>query len=211
MIVWTQQRLSFLDDLQRNGVVFCTEESDMYEDCGFAYDWLVAQMHTRLLPPPIADIKLPLWCWVQYNNYKSRKPKFTPSKDENGYYAEVFIEADIPDNLLLQSDFYLWSWYCLNGWEIGNKQLHKEWGRFIDENFAGSGFRFYDLPADMQCRIKKSWEHIFDLDYRNHCYRRCSRRNKSIQATFWLLRKEWVREVRIFTPEDGFRVYNWPQ
>ena len=72
------------------------------------------------LPPPMPEIKLPLWCWVQYGCYKNRKPKFRPDKDENGYYPQVFIEAEIPDELLLQSNFYLWTWYCLNGWQIGD-------------------------------------------------------------------------------------------
>lgn len=198
MIVWTQQRIEFWEDLERNGVAYCTKESWCYRDCHFAYDWLVEQMHTRLSQPPIPEIKLPLWCWVQYNNYKSRKPKFTPDKDDNGYYAEVLIEADIPEYLLLQSDFNLWAWYCMNGFEIGDKQLHKDWCRFIDENNAGVGVGFCDLPAELQDRTRETWEHIFNLDYRDRRYGNRHRRNKPIQATFWLLRKEWVRDVRFY-------------
>lgn len=195
MIVWTQQKLAFWEALERDGIAYCTEESWIYKEYGYAYDWLVSEMHHRLSPPPMPEIKLPLWCWVQYGSYKNRKPKFTPSKDENGHYPEVFIEADIPDELLLQSNFHLWGWHCINGWQIGDEQLEKE----IDEYNAThdiKGRSFLAYPEDLQQRIMKSWECIFDLNYRNRRYHDRPQRNKPIQATFWLLKKEWVRSVR---------------
>lgn len=195
MIVWTQQRLEFWETLERDGMAYCNEESWLYKEYSYAYDWLVSEMNHRLSPPPMPEIKLPLWCWVQYGSYKNRKPKFRPNKDENGYYSEVFIEADIPDELLLQSNFHLWGWHCLNGWPIGDKQLEKE----IDEYHSShsiKGRSFLSYPEDLQLRIKKSWECIFDLDYRNRRYHDRPKRNKPIQASFWLLKKEWIRSVR---------------
>ena len=64
MRIWTQQKFAFWKELERNGIVYCNEESCTYNLCDFAYDWLVKQMHTRLSAPPIPEIKLPLWGWV---------------------------------------------------------------------------------------------------------------------------------------------------
>ena len=93
MRIWTQQKFAFWEELERNGIVYCNEESWTYRAFDFAYDWLVEQMHTRLSAPPMPEIKLPLWGWVQYKNYKCRKPTFSPEKDENGYYPQVLIKA----------------------------------------------------------------------------------------------------------------------
>ena len=199
MIVWTQQKLAFWDALQRDGVAYCTEESSLYKENRYAYDWLVVEMHHRLSSPPMPEIKLPLWCWVQYDSYKNRKPKFRPSEDENDNYPEVFIEADIPDELLLQSNFCLWESCCMNGFEIGDT-LNKEIEQFdATHDITERGFRAY--PEELKQCIMKSWECIFDLDFRNRRYYNRPRRNTPIQATFWLLRKEWVKSVRFFIPK----------
>ena len=195
MIVWTQQNLAFWEALERDGIAYCMKESWLYKECSYAYDWLVSEMQHRLSPPPVPEIRLPLWCWTQYGSYKIRKPKFSPSKDGNGNYSEVLIEADIPDELLLQSNFYLWSCHCLNGWQIGDKKLEKEIEEY-DHTHNTSGKHFLSYPEDLQQRITKSWECIFNLDYRNRRYHNHPRRNKPIQATFWLFKREWIRSVR---------------
>ncbi|MBR2032422.1 MAG: DUF3841 domain-containing protein [Alistipes sp.] len=60
MRIWTQQKLEFWKELERNGIVYCNEESWTYKSFDFAYDWLVEQMHTRLSASPMPEIKLPL-------------------------------------------------------------------------------------------------------------------------------------------------------
>lgn len=199
MTIWIQQKLEFWEELESNGIVYCNEESWTYKMCNFAYDWLTAQMHIRISPPPMPEIKLPLWGWVQYRSHKYRKPTFTPYKDENGLYPQVLIEAEIPDELLLQSNFCLWESCCINGSEIGDT-LNKDIEQFdATHNISERGFRAY--PDELKQRIMKSWEFIFDLDYRNRRYYNRPRRKTPIQATFWLLRKEWVKDVRFFIPK----------
>ena len=198
MIVWTQQKIEFWEELNSNGVAYCTNDSWQYKEFQFAYDWLTEQMSSRISPPPTAEIKHPLWCWTQYSNYKSRKPKFSPQ--DCNFQAQVFIEADIPDEMLLHSNFMLWSCCCLNGYPIAEKCLDKDMDTFrAAHNIKEHNFNLY--PDDIKERIMKSWEVIFDLDYRNRRYETHPRRNKSIQATFWLLRKEWVKSVRFFIPK----------
>lgn len=201
MRVWTEQKLAFWEELEREGVAYCREESPLRKEYDYAYDWLVQQMHSRLSPPPMPEIELPLWCWVQYSCYKRRKPKFSPYNSKEGYYPQVFIEADIPDEFLLQSNFYLWTWCCMNGWQIGDEQLAKEVDEY-ERTHSLSGHNFLLYPKDLQQRIMESWNTIFDLDYRNRRYYNRPRRNTPIQATFWLMRREWVRSVRLFIPKS---------
>lgn len=78
MIVWTQQRLEFWEELNRNGIAYCNQQSWLYREYGFAYDWLTEQMRQRLGEPPMAEIKLPLWCWVQYASYKCKNQNLDP-------------------------------------------------------------------------------------------------------------------------------------
>lgn len=195
MKIWTQQDIGLWEELKRNGIVYCTKDSWLYKNCDFAYDWLAQQMCARLSPPPMPTIKLPLWGWVQYRSYKNRKPKFTPEIDNDVYSPQVFIEAEIPAELLLQSNFELWTICCLNGLEIG-KELDDE----VDM-CNNQGLTFDAYPDNLKRRIMKSWECIFDLNYRNRIYQPYARRNLSIQATFWLLRKEWIKDVRFFIPK----------
>ena len=198
MIVWTQQKLEFWEELEHNGVVYCSEDSYWYKEYSTAYDWITKQIHIRISPPPIAEIKHPLWCWTQYNSYKSRKPKFSPQ--DGNYSPQVLIEADIPDNLLLQSNFMLWTCCCLNGYPIADKRLDKDMDIFrAAHNIKEHNFNSYS--EELKERIMKSWNVIFDLNYRNRRYEKRPRRNKSIQATFWLLRKEWVKSIRFFIPQ----------
>jgi hypothetical protein len=54
---------------------------------------------------------------------------------------------------------------------------------------------FSDFPQELQDVIKKSWEVIFDLKNRDRRLNPKAIRNKSIQATLWWVRKEWIVSV----------------
>ena len=87
----------------------------------------------------------------------------------------------------------------MNGFEIGDT-LNKDIEQFAAmHDFAKLAFRAY--PDELKQHIMKSWVSIFDLDYRNRRYHNQPRRNTPIQATFWVLRKEWVTDVRFFIPK----------
>lgn len=43
-----------------------------------------------------------------------------------------------------------------------------------------------------------TWERIFDLDMRDPYLTMTRRKNRSIQGTIWLLRKEWLIVTHIF-------------
>ena len=74
---------------------------------------------------------------------KCCKLTFSPYKDENGYYPQVFIEAEIPDEMLLQSNFILWEGCCMNGFEICDT-LNKKIELFdVAHDIIERGFRAY--------------------------------------------------------------------
>ena len=49
---------------------------------------------------------------------------------------------------------------------------------------------FDDYPLEIQKEIENSWEAIFGLDRRDKEVGRKHKRNRSIQATFWMLNPE---------------------
>ena len=100
------------------------------------------------------------------------------------------MEIEIPDNEVLLSGFANWH-NVLNQWPLINwKRIDKK----IDllEKEAGKSLDFADYPVEIQKEIEKSWEAIFDLNRRDKEVGRTHKRNRSIQATFWILKQENV-------------------
>jgi len=58
--------------------------------------------------------------------------------------------------------------------------------------------RISDWPPEIRDKIVASWERIFDLDWRDPYQKMCMRRNRAIQGTLWLLRKEWLVTARFY-------------
>lgn len=103
------------------------------------------------------------------------------------------MEIDIPDNEVLLSCFANWhnvlNQYTLTNWKRIEKKID------LLEKEAGRSFDFDDYPVEIQKEIEKSWEAIFDLDRRDKEVGRTHKRNRSIQATFWMLKPENVISV----------------
>ena len=169
MRIWTTHSLPFWNRLQEQGVVRCdTDLSCWASDFKEAYDWMADQMTRRIGPAPFPEVQYPIWGWRQVGSYK--KEYHGSLTDCGGEEDEfVFITADIPDHLVLLSDFDLW--HCV---------LNHSYADYIKHRHE----------PDEEAAIVKSWENIFNLDQRGHSIRH--RRNRSIQATFWELRAEWV-------------------
>ena len=173
MRIWTTQAIPFWNQLQEQGVAYCNpSKSEGAGDFKEAYDWMVAQMTKRLGPPPRPEIIYPVWGWQQYGSYKKEYHGSISacSGDDDEF---MFITAEIPDDMVLLSDFDLWH-FVLNHWCIARSK--KE-------------------DTEDEERIIKSWELIFDLTTQHWCANQ-KRRNRWIQATSWELRKEWVVSAR---------------
>ena len=64
---------------------------------------------------------------------------------------------------------------------------------------------FNEYPIEIQKEIENSWEAIFDLDRRDKDVGRRHKRNRSIQATFWMLKAEHIINVE-FLERKGYVV-----
>ena len=192
MRLWTIQGIEIYEQLQRDRVAYCTKPA-WSDDEKFmkAYLWMADEMRQRIGEPPIKEIKYPMWAWYQYNSAKSKKPPRSYLDIQEGVSA--YMEIEIPDNEVLLSDFCNWH-NVLNQYPLVNwKRIDKETD--LLEKEAGKSLDFDDYPVEIQKEIEKSWEAIFDLDRRDKEVGRTHKRNRSIQATFWMLKPENVISV----------------
>ena len=199
MRVYTIQTIGLFEELLRNGVAYCNKESWICKTYRFQYDWMASQMRKRIGTPPIEEIKYPIWVWQQYNSKKDPKPRMSPKEILKGENEAVMLELDVPDDAVLLSDLDLWI-SPLNGWEICGKkesrQFEKEKG--IYEKEYGKCHQISDWSPVIRNKIVATWERVFDLDWIDPYQAPSKRRNRSIQGTIWLLRKEWIKVAHIF-------------
>ena len=192
MLLWTIQPEEIWDILRKKGVYRCDPDR-----CGFlqmekykpqfgpAYDWLVHQMEKRIGEKP-KGVRFPVWAWYQFagkHDADLRKERW-----EHGTEGEhmVCLNIEVPDEQVLLSDFHLWH-YVLNRWAISDSE--EEANRF-DEYLE----HIEKDKAD--AFLHKNWERIFDIaPFRNEW----TSRGDDIQATFWELKRENVKNLRSFT------------
>ena len=192
MRLWTIQGIEIYEQLQRDRVAYCTKPA-WSDDEKFmkAYLWMADEMRQRIGEPPLKDIKYPMWAWYQYNSAKSKKPPRSWLDIQEGVSA--YMEIEIPDNKVLLSGFCNWH-NVLNQWPLTNwKRIDKKTD--LLEKEAGKSLDFDDYPVEIQKEIEDSWEAIFDLDRRDKEVGRTHKRNRSIQATFWMLKPDNVISV----------------
>jgi hypothetical protein len=187
MRLWTIQGIEIYEQLKREGIAYCTKpewgDDDLFV---YAYHWMANQMRQRIGEPPINDIEYPMWAWYQYDSAKRNKPPRSPLEVSEGLSA--YMEIELPDSEVLLSDFSAWH-HVLNQLPLDDYDaISKETGRLVDA--AGYHLQFADYDRSLQERIEKSWEAVFDINRRDYVLGKWHRRNRSIQATFWVLKQE---------------------
>ena len=199
MRLWKIQGIEIYEQLQRDGVAYCTKPV-WSDDEKFmkAYHWMADQMKQRIGEPPIKGIEYPMWAWYQYNSAKSNKPPRSYLDIQEGVSA--YMEIEVPDNEVILSDFMNWhnvlNQFPLTDWKRINKKTD------LLEKEAGKSLRFEDYPVETQKEIEKTWEAIFDLNRRDKEVGRTHKRNRSIQATFWMLKPEYIISVEFLKRKD---------
>ncbi len=69
MRLWTIQGVEIYEQLQREGIAYCTKPSwSIDEVFMYAYNWMANQMKLRIGEPPIKEIIYPMWAWYQYDS-----------------------------------------------------------------------------------------------------------------------------------------------
>lgn len=74
MRLWTIQGIEIYNQLQNEGVAYCTKPSwDIDDRFIYAYHWMAKQMRKRIGEPPIDILEYPLWAWYQYDSAKKKR------------------------------------------------------------------------------------------------------------------------------------------
>jgi hypothetical protein len=191
MILWTCQEEAVYNELLKTGVYRCDLNLSSMKDCCEKYDWLVRQMKQRIGPPP-EQVTYPVWAIYQQSD-KHRKPDLRRERWEFGCDGERFacIEIEIPDRDVLLSDFDAWC-MLLSDFLISDTEQE---GCCLEAQYEALS------PSEKRRMKEKNRERVFDLSPLNNGW---ARRGYEIQATFWELRLEQVRDVRFFRAAAKF-------
>ena len=191
MILWTSQEEAVYNELLKTGVYRCDLNLSPMKDCRKQYDWLVRQMKQRIGPPP-EQVTYPVWALYQQDG-KHRKPDLRRERWEFGCDGERFacIEIESPDRDVLLSDFDAWC-IILSDFLISDTEQED---RCLEAQYEALS------PSEKRRMKEKNRERVFDLSPLNNSW---ARRGYEIQATFWELRLEQVRDVRFFRAAAKF-------
>ncbi len=164
-----------------------------------AYQWMAGQMRTRGIHPPQEGIGF-WWAWKQWT-YDRPKPdlrsRCLKHWGEGPTQRHVMLTLDKPDHEVLLSDYDAWH-FPLNYWYLGDRakeaaQTVRQW-----EKEGLDYYRQKPLLSPMHDRaMRDSWQPIFALDKapRRLGY---SKKEQSVQATFWELRRQDILEAVAF-------------
>jgi hypothetical protein len=185
--LWSFQTEEAVQELQQTGYLIGRREF-IETDFIPAYDWLRQQMIHKIGPPPVPD-QYPMWAWYQHPGSDLEVSQHFPPSPR----VRVDLEIDPKDVVL--SDFISWH-YVLNYWYLSNSET--DHNRFEQELHRHNldYHRTKPLPdPQYHGMIEQSWNKIFDINYVTDT----PPERKSIQATFWKLTIDHVREVHRFT------------
>nr|WP_308695504.1 DUF3841 domain-containing protein [uncultured Stomatobaculum sp.] len=191
MILWTSQEEAVYNELLKTGVYRCDLNLSPMKDCRKQYDWLVRQMKQRIGPPP-EQVTYPVWALYQQDG-KHRKPDLRRERWAVGCNGERFacLEIEIPDRDVLLSDFDAWC-MLLSDFLISDTEQE---GCCLEAQYEALS------PSEKRRMKEKNRERVFNLSPLNNGW---SRRGYYIQANFWELRLEQVRDVRFFRAAAKF-------
>ena len=195
MTLWTIQSIAAWKILQREQVLFADQRysEELFLD---AYRWMVKQMECRI-ESESENTSLPLWAWYQWEG-KRRKPDLRRSAHLPKGQRGVRIEFEQSDKGVLLSDFDLWH-YVLNYWYLPRTVAD---GEAFEAELSEHNLSFFEMkPLPVRAyhqRIEDSWDRIFDLDWAEEEISDPFSK-KSIQATFWKLHFDQIRDVQFFT------------
>ena len=169
MLLWSIQHKRAYEKMEQTGVLRADKNfiaTDWFED---SYLWMAEQMKKRIGEPPEGVI---FPCGPGTNGKACGNDRICVHGRNWGEKGTpiVLLTIEVPDNLVLLSDFDYW--HCvLNDGEII--------------------FPIDDSAVYSEEEKRKSWENIFNIS--------CSfegevHPNLSTQATMWEIKREWVKK-----------------
>ena len=188
-MLWTIQPLTVWEQLKKNGIFHCDANlAKCMQKCGFesAYQWMAKQMRRRIGEPP-AGVVYPIWAWHTLN-WRHKKLDLRRMEFRGYSGKHVCIEIEISADKVLLSDEVGWH-FVLNDSYMPSAQNQKEFDRQWES--------FEHLSGEEKGIAKeKSWEAIFTVS--PPLYDEWNQTGRYIQATFWKLNLDQVRDVRYF-------------
>ena len=187
MVLWAIQPREVYTCIQGTGRYRCSpEKSPNLPDFRDAYGWLMGKMQARIGALP-DGISYPVWAWHTYDG-KRKKPDLRHSGYEKKGKECVCFEIEIPDRDVVLSDF--------DGWHFVLNHMYLNPDCFDEETFDRDQLWMDSLSAEArENAIRSSWDAIFDIRY---CENDWVSWGSYIQATFWELKAEQIREIQFF-------------
>ena len=188
MKLWTIQPEEVYEEINSMGVYHCEEEKSTMKllELTNEYNWLVEQMKKHIGLPP-EGVSYPVWAWYKWSEDR-KMPDLRAERWCYGSKGDIYyrMEIEIPDDKVLLSDFDAWAWDVLNRWLISyTEQEHDELHKLYDTL----------TPREKRKMLVKNWERVLDITPLDNDW---TKRGDSIQATFWELRREDIRKVKMF-------------
>lgn len=190
MILWTIQTIHAWEKLKSTSILFANHQTvdKFFLD---QYQWMANEMGRRIGPGPFKNA-LPIWAWYQWRDARKKRPDLRSGAFAPRRQTSVLIELEIEEHQVLLSDFELWH-YVLNYWYLPSSLSD---GDVFEKRLEHEGVSFYKMKPvpDFKAHreIQKSWEQIFDLDWKQKDISK-PKQEKSIQACVWELRLENVK------------------
>lgn len=173
-----------------------------HDNCNRAYRWLCDQMRRRIGPPP-EGTRYPIWAWYRQQGRPDGKPDMRSWRTEEGTEHVVRLKLDVPDWEVMLTDFD--DWHCaLNYWYLPRDRADSE---AFDKMVEIAGEEWLDVgnmektsPYLEKARqiVEKSWERMIGVREGESEYCTLPWDKRSIQATFWQIRPEYVISAERF-------------
>lgn len=174
MILWTIQHKAAYDKMLFTGTLRADEDHLFcQDDLLFAYSWMTKQMQKRIGDPP-EGVRFPVWAYYQWEGIRKRPDMRSHRRWGEKDQPIVLLTIDVPDNRVLLSDFDMWHSVLNNS--------------YLPLSEAD------DIDNPTEADKMKSWERIFNIDSTTEYWDV----PKSTQATFWELKREWVKKTEHF-------------
>lgn len=187
MILWTIQPLEVYQEICDTGVYRCDPvKADLLEYWTLQYDWLAGKMAEKIGPPP-KGVRFPVWAWYVYDGkHKKLDLRHMRWKYDTAGLKQVCLELDVPDDQVVLTNFDTWGMI-----------LYKIPISYTEEEYNRLGAQCKAMSEEEKAAfLNENWERVFDnTPYHNEWIDR----GNMIQATFWELKKEYIRNVRFFT------------
>ena len=191
MTVWTTQPRAALTALEETGVFRCEPQKSFNlskpDSLKKPYRWLTARMQTRIGPPP-TGVVYPVWAWHTWE-FERRCPDPESAAFLRRTEEKALFTLEIPENELVLTDFDAWQSVMM--------------GSYVSDAATPAAYAALEArldalsPEETEAEIERSWENVFLTD---RVESDVLIRGRYIQATFWELKRAYVRDVRLLPP-----------